>query len=271
MTAATTQPNGATRTSGTTGLWAESTLIGGRVLKHFVRSPMMLLATFGFPLLQLFMLLATFRILVRDTLGESYVVRLAPLIILITAFSAIGSSAIAFWVDIRSGVFNRLRAMPINALSILFGRMLGDLVRIMGIAVLVSLIAYLPGFRFEQGVGAAIGFFVLVALFGLMCTSIAVVAALSAPYPPVIMRWVQMPTLALTMMSSGYMPLDAFPDAVQPVVAANPVSTAVEALVGLSHGGSLLVPVLSTLAWTVGLSVLCAVVMVRKFRSFVAG
>ncbi|MEU0005711.1 ABC transporter permease [Streptomyces sp. NPDC006314] len=255
----------------TTGLWAQSTLIGGRVLKHFVRSPMMLLSTFGFPLLQLFMLLAAFKIIVRDTLGESYVVRLAPLIILVTAFSAIGSSAIAFWVDIRSGVFNRLRAMPINALSVLLGRMLGDLVRSLGIAVLVALIAQLPGFRFRQGVAAVLGFFLLVALFGLMCTSIAVVAALSAPYPPVIMRWVQMPTLALTMLSSGYMPSDAFPSAIRPVVAANPVSTAVEALVGLSQGGPLLVPVLATLAWTVGVSVLCAFVTVRKFRGFVAG
>ncbi|MEU8963952.1 ABC transporter permease [Streptomyces sp. NPDC048491] len=253
------------------GLWAESGIIAGRVLKLFVRSPMMLLATFGFPLLQLFMLLAAFNILVHDTLGGSYVVRLAPLIILITAFSAIGSSAIAFWVDIRSGVFNRLRAMPINALSMLFGRMLGDLVRILGIAALVAAIAYLPGFRFEQGFGAAVGFFVLVALFGLMCTSIAVVAALSAPYPPVIMAWVQLPTLALTLMSSGYMPLDAFPSAIRSVVAAQPVSTAVEALVGLSHGGPLLVPVLATVAWTVGISVLCAFVTVRKFRNFVAG
>ncbi|MFG2603305.1 ABC transporter permease [Streptomyces sp. NPDC048514] len=254
-----------------TGLWAQSTLIGGRVLKHFVRSPMMLLATFGFPLLQLFMLLAAFKIIVHDTLGQSYVLRLAPLIILVTAFSAIGSSAIAFWVDIRSGVFNRLRAMPINALSVLVGRMLGDLVRILGIAVLVALIALAPGFRFRQGVAATVGFFVLVVLFGLMCTSLSVVAALSAPYPPVIMQWVQLPTLALTMLSSGYMPRDAFPSAIRPVVAANPVSTAVEALVGLSHGGPLLVPVLATVAWTVGVSVLCAFVTVRKFRGFVAG
>ncbi|MEU6476616.1 ABC transporter permease [Streptomyces sp. NPDC047017] len=253
------------------GLWAQSTLIGGRTLKHFVRSPMMLLSTFGFPLLQLFMLLATFKILVHDTLGQSYVVRLAPLVILITAFSAIGSSAIAFWVDIRSGVFNRLRAMPVNAMSMLLGRMLGDLVRILGIAVLVALIAQLPGFRFRQGVACAVGFFLLVALFGLMCTSLAVVAALSAPYPPVIMRWVQMPTLALTMLSTGYMPYDAFPSAIRPVVAANPVSTAVEALVGLSHGGPLLWPVLATVAWTAGVSVLCAYVTARKFRGFVAG
>ncbi|AYG84618.1 putative doxorubicin resistance ABC transporter permease protein DrrC [Streptomyces hundungensis] len=253
------------------GLWAESRIIAGRVLKLFLRSPMMLVATFGFPLLQLFMLLAAFDILVHDTLGQSYVVRLAPLIILITAFSAIGSSSIAFWVDIRSGVFNRLRAMPINALSMLFGRMLGDLVRILAIAALVAAIAQLPGFRFEQGVAAALGFFVLVALFGLMCTSLAVVVALLAPYPPVIMAWVQLPTLALTLMSSGYMPLDAYPGAIRPIVAAQPVSTAVEALVGLSHGGPLLVPVLATVAWTVGVSVLCAVVTVRKFRNFVAG
>jgi ABC-2 type transport system permease protein len=262
----------ATQSPATTGLgsiWSESALVAGRALRHFVRNPMMLVATFGFPLLQLFVLLAAFRLLVRDSTGVDYVVRLAPLIILVTAFSAIGSSAIAFWVDIRSGVVNRLRVMPINTVSVLLGRMLADLVRIVIIAVLVTAIAYIPGFRFRQGVLPALGFFGLVILFGLMCTVVSVAIALVAPYPPVIMQWVQMPVLVLTLLSTGYMPLKAYPGFIQPVVAAQPVSTAVQALVSLSNGGSAPIEILGTIAWTVGISALCARVVIRRFRAFV--
>lgn len=271
MTNATAPPAPAPDPTSSSDVLANSVLIGGRVLKHFVRSPVMVIATFGFPVLQLFMLLAAFQLLVRDAVGESYVARLAPLIVLITAFSAILSSAIGFWVDIRSGVFTRFRTMPINSLSVLFGRILGDLARIMVIAVLVVVIAYLPGFRFAQGLGAALAFFVLVALYGVMCTSIAVLVALSAPHPGAIVRWVQLPSLALTLMSSGYVPLGVFPGPVQPFVAVNPMSLASEALIGLSRGGPVLVPVLGTVAWTVGVSVICAFLVARKFRRFVAG
>lgn len=252
-------------------LRSESMLIGGRALRHFVRSPSMLVATFGFPLLQLFILLAAFQVLIAQTVGESYVDRLAPFIILTTAFSAIGSSAIEFWSEIRGGVFTRFRTMPINALSVLVGRMLGDLARILAIGALVAVIAHLVGFRFAEGVPAALGFFALVAVFGVMCTSIGIVAALSAPHPPAIMQRVQLPSLVFFFLSSGYMPISAFPGWVQPVVRLNPVSLASEALMGLSSGGPVLLPALGMLGWAVGISAICGVVMVRRFRGLVAG
>jgi ABC-2 type transport system permease protein len=254
-----------------TDFLANSVVIAGRVLKHFIRSPVMVIATFGFPVLQLFMLLAAFQILVRDSVDESYVARLAPLIVLITAFSSILSSAIGFWADIRSGVFTRFRTMPINSMSVLTGRILGDLTRIMLVAVLVVVIAYLPGFRFERGPGSAVAFFALVAVFGVMCTSLSIVVALTAAHPGIIVRWVHLPTLALTLMSSGYVPLAVFPGPVQPFVAANPMSLVSQALIGLSSGGPLVVPILGTLAWTLGVSAVCAVLIARRFRSFVAG
>lgn len=256
--------------SRTDGLGAASRLIGGRVLKHFFRSRVMVIVTIGFPVVQLFMQLAAFQLLVRDTVGEPYVARLAPLIVLITASAAILTSAIGFWADIRSGVFTRFRTMPINALSVLYGRILGDLARIMIVAVVVVLVALTVGFRFEQGILAVLGFFAVVALFGIMCTAISVLVALSAPHPGAIVAWVQLPSLTLGLMSSGYVPLQVFPQAVQPFVAVNPVSLAAETLIGLSYGGPVLVPALGTLAWTVGVTVVCSVFMVRKFRNFTA-
>jgi ABC-2 type transport system permease protein len=56
-------------------------------------------------------------------------------------------------------------------------------------------------------------------------------------------------------------------DADQPVVRANPLSCAVNALMGLSSGGPVLVPTLQTLAWTVGLNALLASAAVRRYRA----
>ncbi|MCX4807362.1 ABC transporter permease [Streptomyces sp. NBC_01214] len=252
-----------------TTLARASAIIAGRVIRQFVRNRMMLIVTIAFPLLQLFMLLAAFSVLVRDTQDFDYVRRLAPLIVLTTAFSSILTTAIALWSDIRSGVFNRLRAMPLDMRAYVFGRIGGDFVRIMGVAVLVTLVAHTVGFRFSQGPLAVLGFFGIVALFGMMCSALAVAVALVAQHPGIIVRYVQMPTLVLTLMSSGYVPLEAFPGWIQPAVSVNPVSLAAEALAGLSHQGALTVPVLGTAAWTLGVTAVCTVVATRRFAMLV--
>ncbi|WP_406737380.1 ABC transporter permease [Streptomyces sp. NBC_00853] len=252
-----------------TTLARASAIIAGRVIRQFVRNRMMLIVTVAFPLLQLFMLLAAFSVLVRDTQDFDYVRRLAPLIVLTTAFSSILTTAIALWSDIRSGVFNRLRAMPLDMRAYVFGRIGGDFVRIMGVAVLVTLVAHTVGFRFSQGPLAVLGFFGIVALFGMMCSALAVAVALVAQHPGIIVRYVQMPTLVLTLMSSGYLPLEAFPGWIQPAVSVNPVSLAAEALAGLSHQGALSVPVLGTAAWTLGVTAVCTVVATRRFAMLV--
>ncbi|WDT90718.1 ABC transporter permease [Streptomyces sp. SCSIO-PteL053] len=252
-----------------TTLARASAIIAGRVIRQFVRNRMMLIVTVAFPLLQLFMLLAAFSVLVRDTQDVDYVRRLAPLIVLTTAFSSILTTAIALWSDIRSGVFNRLRAMPLDMRAYVFGRIGGDFVRIMGVAVLVTLVAHTVGFRFSQGPLAVLGFFGIVALFGMMCSALAVAVALVAQHPGIIVRYVQMPTLVLTLMSSGYVPLEAFPGWIQPAVSVNPVSLAADALAGLSHQGALTAPVLGTVAWTLGVTAVCTVVATRRFAMLV--
>ncbi|WP_328316155.1 ABC transporter permease [Streptomyces sp. NBC_00388] len=244
-----------------------SAIIGGRVIRQFVRNRMMLIVTVAFPLLQLFMLLAAFSVLVRDTQDVDYVQRLAPLIVLTTAFSSILTTAIALWSDIRSGVFDRLRAMPLDMRAYVFGRIGGDFVRIMGVAVLVTLVAHTVGFRFSRGPLAVLGFFGIVALFGMMCSALAVAVALVAQHPGIIVRYVQMPTLVLTLMSSGYVPLEAFPHWIRPAVSVNPVSLAADSLTGLAHQGALTAPVLGTAAWTVAITVVCTVVATRRFTA----
>ncbi len=253
------------------GLASTSLVLAGRVVRTFLRSRVMVISTVLFPLLQLFMLLAAFRLLVRSATGESYVLHVTPLMALITAWSAILSSSIGFWTDLNSGIFTRLRAMPINMTSVLIGRVVGDLVRILSAATVIVLCALIPGFRLSRGLVDAIGFFVLIALFGAMCSAVSIAVAMSAQHPGIIVKWVQLPTLTLTLMSSGYVPLHAFPGWIQPLVAVNPISVTTQALIGLSHGGPLLVPLVGSLAWIALFAAVAVVVARRRLRVLLAG
>ena len=195
--------------------------------------------------------------------------RLAPLIVLTTALSSIMPTAIAIWSDLHSGFFNRLRTMPIDIRAYALGRVGGDFVRIMVVAMFVSAVSGAVGFRFSHGPVISIAFFGVVALFAVMCSVLAILAALCSAHPGIIVRYVQMPTLVMTLLSTGYVPLGAFPAWIRPVVAINPVSMVADSLAALAGQGPLIRPLLGTIAWTVSVTVLALLVARRRFAAAV--
>jgi ABC-2 type transport system permease protein len=108
---------------------------------------------------------------------------------------------------------------------------------------------------------------VVVAMFGFMVTWISVMIGLACSSPVAISGALGIPTLLLYFLSSGFVPLEAFPAVLQPIVRVNPMSTTTEAMIGLSYGGPVLGPLLETTAWVAGVCLICAVVAARKFRA----
>ncbi|MEV4200587.1 ABC transporter permease [Micromonospora globbae] len=244
---------------------AQASLFAGRNLRRFFRAPPALVYAFAFPVLLLLTQYAVFGRIVGDGDRQHYLERLAPLVVLSTAAFGAPSSAVGFLRDLHGGLVDRLRTMPVRPGALLAGRVAGDVLRIVLIGLLTTSVAMLLGFRFRQGALAAVGFVAVIALFGLMWAAIALWRG-SGPgdeqsLPPSLTG----PATLLFIFSSGFVPVSAFPEVVQPVVRANPFSVATEALVGLSAGGPVLVPVLQTAAWVVGLGGICLLVALRRY------
>ena len=60
-----------------------------------------------------------------------------------------------------------------------------------------------------------------------------------------------------TFFCTGLVPVEKYPDWVQPFVRYQPMSAAVDAMRGLSVGGPVLMPMLGTLAWSAGILAAC--------------
>ncbi|MFF0317638.1 ABC transporter permease [Micromonospora sp. NPDC005252] len=243
----------------------QASLFAGRNLRRFFRAPPALVYAFAFPVLLLLTQYAVFGRIVGDGDRQHYLERLAPLVVLSTAAFGSPSSAVGFLRDLRGGLVDRLRTMPVAPGALLAGRLVGDVLRIVGIGALTTGVAMLLGFRFREGPLAVVGFFAVIALFGVLWAAIALWRG-SGPgdeesLPPSLTG----PATLLFIFSSGFVPVSAFPSVVQPVVRANPFSVATEALVGLSSGGPVRWPVLQTLAWVLGLGTVCLLVAVRRF------
>jgi len=256
--------NGAT-TSG--GAVSGVLLLAGRTLRRFLRTPQLLIAAVVFPVVLLFVMLALFNRLVGQAGQGSYVDRLTPLIVLSTISFAVSITAVGFHLDVRGGFFGRLRSMPLPLVALPGGRLVGDLVRILLVAAAVSLLAYLPGFRFRQGLPETLGYFGVVALVGLLFTTVAICVGLHASSPMGAQNALNIPAMVVFFLSSGFLPVANFPAFVRPVVEANPLSLAADAMRGLASDGPVQGPLLWTLAWCAGGTAVAGFFALRKFRA----
>ena len=70
----------------------------------------------------------------------------------------------------------------------------------------------------------------------------------------------------LTFVSSAYVPVESMPGWLQPVVEANPITVLTEALRALTSGGPATGPVLQSIAWIGGLTLVFAPLAIRQYR-----
>ncbi|GAA3734358.1 ABC transporter permease [Salinactinospora qingdaonensis] len=244
----------------------QSMLLAGRSLRFFTRNPQHVIAAFAFPLVLMFTQLAVLGELVAEVSGQPYVARIAPLVVLSTAAFGSAITAAAVYRDLHSGLLTRVRAMPVSPASLFGGRLFGDLLRILAVASLTTAVAFIPGFRFSAGLLAAVGFFGVVVLFGTLSTAVGILVGTFGRSEESVQAALSAPATLLFILSSGFVPLETFPGFLQPLVWANPLSSATQALIGLSHGGPVAVPLLVTLAWTAGVGILSVVLVARRYR-----
>lgn len=124
-----------------------------------------------------------------------------------------------------------------------------------------------PGFRFERGPLVSLGVVALATLFGTIWAWLAVRIGLTARQPDAVGTAMNGPVLMLFFLSTGFVPVDGYPGYLQPLVRVNLLSCAVNALIGLSSDGPVLVPVLQTLTWAVPLTALFATTAIRRLRT----
>jgi len=243
----------------------ETALLAGRNLLRFLGSKQLLANTLAFPLALMVMMLVVFGKIVSAASDGAYIDRLAPAIMLFgAAYSAIGTG-VGFFTDIRTGLVDRFCSMPINRSAIFAGRVCGDLGRVLIVVAVTAAVTYIPGFRFAGGPLAVLAFFGVVLAFASIFLWLALVLALFARNEDVIISMLNPILQLLLFFSSGFVPITAFPVFLRPVAESNPLSIAHTALVGLSSGGPVAVPLVQIVVLAAIVNVLLAPLAARLY------
>jgi len=190
---------------------------------------------------------------------------LPGILVLAVIFSTLGTGTMLS-EDIRTGVFDRFRSLPIARWAPLAGAVLGDVTRY-ALSVAVTLaFGMLLGFRIQTSPLAAAAACPLVLVFALaLCWFSALLGLVAGSARGV--QWIGMLIyFPLTFGSNVLVPTASLPGWLQAFVKGNPMTFLTEAERGLLVGGPVAVPVLRTLLWSLGLFVVFAPLAVQVYR-----
>ncbi|MEM9747171.1 MAG: ABC transporter permease [Actinomycetota bacterium] len=236
----------------------------GRSIRRFLRRPDSVVFTVAFPLLLLLTMLAVFSSAVEAFEDADYAQRLVPgLTVSGVLFGSLGT-AVGFWSDLDTGFMDRVRSLPVSPAAPLVGTVLAEAVRALMAVVALAAAGYAFGFRFEAGVGRAIGYFVAAMIGAMAFTWIGLYVATIATSQESLSPPLNAFFLVLLFFSEGLVPLDAYPGWAQPFVEANPATAFVTLLDRLARGGDLGRPILNAALWSIAIVAVFGTLAVRR-------
>ena len=156
-----------------------------------------------------------------------YVQLLMPGIFVQTVAFTLAGTASGLAEDLKKGLIDRFRSLPISQSALVVGRTLGDSLLNIVVLAVMGIAGYIVGWRPSSGViNVAIGFIFLL-LFGYALFWVGIYVGLSASDARVVQNVSFIVTFPLTFLSNAFAPTTGMPRALQYFAEWNPVSTMV--------------------------------------------
>ncbi|WP_448851760.1 ABC transporter permease [Corynebacterium sp. 335C] len=193
-----------------------------------------------------------------DAMGIDYASFLFPAgIIQAIVFTAAGSS-LPVALDHERGIHDRALTTRCPAWAIVAGRLLADLGRMVWSGGIVLFVALLLGVRFEGGPAATAALFLLFALLTIVFSAAADGLCLLTRKPSSTATTLQGLVLVIIMFSTAFVPADALPDAVAPIIRHVPLSPILDTARDLIAGNELGGTAVEAACWLVALTAVAA-------------
>ncbi|MFJ2503025.1 ABC transporter permease [Microbacterium sp. NPDC087592] len=208
------------------GFAAEAVFVG-RSLRHSVRDGESLLMAIMLPV----MLMLMFTWVFGGAIGPSgaYVDYVVPGIILTCAGFGASSTAVYVANDMRTGIIDRIRTMPLRAGAVLTGHVVASVLRNLVATAIVIGVGVLVGFRPTANLGEWIALAGLITLYILAITYLFAAIGLAAGSPEGANGY-GFVLLFLPYLSSAFVPVASMPEWLQPIAGNQPITPIVETI-----------------------------------------
>lgn len=255
---------------------ADGLVVTWRNLVAIWRVPIALI----FELVQPIMFTLLFRYVYENAFTQipfDFVLFLMPGIFVQNAIFGSTTTAIGLAEDLKKGLLDRFRSLPMARSAVLAGRTTSDLVKNLVLVVVMIGIGYLVGFRFQAGLLSALGVIVLVLAVSFTFSWISATVGLAIKQVEGVQAAVFTFIFPIVFISAAFIPVEFMASALQPIARNNPVTHWCDLARYLSlgeerwqmvssSGGSLDDLVISSVLWIVGLLAVFVPLSIRLYR-----
>ena len=248
------------------GAVSDSAAMTWRGLLTYLRVPQLLVFSTIQPVIFVLLFRYVFGGVVQSDISVPYVDYLLPgVFVQMTVFGAMTTS-VGLATDLKSGLLERFRSLPMARSAVLAGRTTADLFRNLFVIVLVILVGFAVGFRVHTDVLGALAGMGLVLLFAYSLSWVFAGIGLAVGDPETAQAAAFPLVAPLIFASSAFVPVDSMPGWLQPFAEHQPVSVTASAVRALMIGGETASYVWQSLAWIVAIIAVAAPLAVRKYR-----
>jgi len=201
-----------------------------------------------------------------ETPGYDYIDFLIPGILVQTMSFGGFVTALGLAEDLKKGLVDRFRSLPMSRSAVLAGRTLAD-VATNAISITVMLVVgVIIGFSFDAPFLHIVAGILLLLLFGYAFSWVFAFIGLTSSSPEAAQSLGFIIIFPLTFISSAFVPPDSMPAALQAFAEVNPFTITVDAMRALFLGAPAGNDVWGAVVWSAGIALFFAFLAVAKYK-----
>jgi ABC-2 type transport system permease protein len=186
---------------------------------------------------------------------------LVQTLVFITVYTGVGLNT-----DIKKGLYDRFRSIPMWQPAPLFGALAGDVMRYTIAGALIVVLGVILGFRPRGGLAGVVLAFALVQLFCFALAWLWIIVGMLVKTPESVMTTSFVFLMPLTFASDIFVATSTMPGWLQVAVGVNPVTRLASASRGLMHGEAVAGDVLWVLVASAVIVLIAWPVAMRLYR-----
>ncbi len=244
---------------------ADTLVLAKRSLLRIPRAPDLLLSFTVQPIMFVLLFAYVFGGAIA-TPGYSYIDFLMPGIIVQTMSFGGFVTALGLSEDLKKGLIDRFRSLPMSRAAVLAGRTLSDIAtNSISIAVML-VVGTIAGFSFDAPLTHIAAGILLLLLFGYAFSWVFAFVGLTSSSPEAAQSLGFIVIFPLTFVSSAFVPVESMPAALQAFAEVNPFTIVVDAMRSLFLGAPAGNNVWGAVAWSLGIIAVFATLSVAKYK-----
>ncbi|HET7646339.1 MAG TPA: ABC transporter permease [Candidatus Limnocylindria bacterium] len=227
-----------------------------RNLLHIRRTPELLLDVTVSPIMfvLLFTLVFGGAIDVREATYTNFL--MAGIFVQTIAFAGV-YTGVLLANDLKNGMIDRFRSLPMSQSAVLTGRTLTDLLRALLAVLIMWGVGLLVGFRPAGGVIGTLGAIAILLLFGYALSWLGVAMGVAVRTPEALQGVIFAAVFPLTFVSSAFVPTETMPDWLAWFADRQPMTLVINAVRSLTLDGTGGPSFWPAVLWSAGILAVC--------------